>query len=76
MERTQPALELHFRYISRERRKRCYIMLDDKPQEALQVRRYDLINQLLRFTVIKLTWVKLNWCFTIILWLKYQFYYR
>ncbi|XP_048056843.1 serine/threonine-protein kinase 11-interacting protein [Megalobrama amblycephala] len=37
MERTQPALELHFRYISRERRKRCYIMLDDKPQEALQV---------------------------------------
>ncbi|CAM4622637.1 unnamed protein product [Leuciscus chuanchicus] len=37
VERTHPALELHFRYISRERRKRCYIMLDDKPQEALQV---------------------------------------
>ncbi|XP_073708377.1 serine/threonine-protein kinase 11-interacting protein [Garra rufa] len=37
LERTYPALELHFRYISRERRKRCYIMLDDKPQEALQV---------------------------------------
>ncbi|XP_016129125.1 serine/threonine-protein kinase 11-interacting protein isoform X6 [Sinocyclocheilus grahami] len=37
VEMTYPALELHFRYISRERRKRCYIMLDDKPQEALQV---------------------------------------
>uniref|UniRef100_A0A9J8CRU7 Serine/threonine-protein kinase 11-interacting protein n=1 Tax=Cyprinus carpio carpio TaxID=630221 RepID=A0A9J8CRU7_CYPCA len=37
VEMTHPALELHFRYISRERRKRCYIMLDDKPQEALQV---------------------------------------
>ncbi|XP_077055298.1 serine/threonine-protein kinase 11-interacting protein [Siphateles boraxobius] len=37
VERTHPALELHFRYISRERRKRCYIMLDNKPQEALQV---------------------------------------
>ncbi|KAK2889030.1 hypothetical protein Q8A67_014405 [Cirrhinus molitorella] len=37
LEMTYPALELHFRYISRERRKRCYIMLDDKPQEALQV---------------------------------------
>ncbi|NP_956582.2 serine/threonine-protein kinase 11-interacting protein [Danio rerio] len=34
---TQPSVELHFRYISRERRKRCYIMLDDKPQESLQV---------------------------------------
>ncbi|XP_056315714.1 serine/threonine-protein kinase 11-interacting protein [Danio aesculapii] len=34
---TQPCVELHFRYISRERRKRCYIMLDDKPQESLQV---------------------------------------
>ncbi|XP_016398434.1 serine/threonine-protein kinase 11-interacting protein-like isoform X2 [Sinocyclocheilus rhinocerous] len=37
VEMTHPALELHFRYISRERRKRCYVMLDDKPQEALQV---------------------------------------
>uniref|UniRef100_A0A8C1IC69 Serine/threonine-protein kinase 11-interacting protein n=1 Tax=Cyprinus carpio TaxID=7962 RepID=A0A8C1IC69_CYPCA len=37
MEMTHPALELHLRYISRERCKRCYIMLDDKPQEALQV---------------------------------------
>ncbi|KAG1960310.1 serine/threonine-protein kinase 11-interacting protein [Pimephales promelas] len=37
VETTHPALELHFRYISRERRKRCYIMLDDKPQEALEV---------------------------------------
>ncbi|XP_016382184.1 serine/threonine-protein kinase 11-interacting protein-like isoform X3 [Sinocyclocheilus rhinocerous] len=37
VEMTHPALELHFRYISRERRKRSYIMLDDKPQEALQV---------------------------------------
>lgn len=32
-----PGLELHFRYIIRERQKRCYIMLDDKPQEELQV---------------------------------------
>uniref|UniRef100_A0A671LIT8 Serine/threonine-protein kinase 11-interacting protein n=1 Tax=Sinocyclocheilus anshuiensis TaxID=1608454 RepID=A0A671LIT8_9TELE len=37
VEMTHPALELHFRYISRERRKRSYIMLDDMPQEALQV---------------------------------------
>ncbi|XP_056607619.1 serine/threonine-protein kinase 11-interacting protein isoform X2 [Triplophysa dalaica] len=34
---THPGLELHFRYISRERQKRCYIMLDDKPQDELKV---------------------------------------
>ncbi|XP_043097589.1 serine/threonine-protein kinase 11-interacting protein isoform X2 [Puntigrus tetrazona] len=44
VEMTHPVLELHFRYISRERRRRCYIMLDDKPQEALQV----LLEVLLR----------------------------
>ncbi|XP_051568530.1 serine/threonine-protein kinase 11-interacting protein isoform X1 [Myxocyprinus asiaticus] len=37
VEGIHPVLELHFRYISCERRKRCYIMLDDEPQEALQV---------------------------------------
>lgn len=37
MKRTHPGLELHFRYISRERQKRCYIMLDEKPQQELQV---------------------------------------
>uniref|UniRef100_A0A8C8GET2 Serine/threonine-protein kinase 11-interacting protein n=1 Tax=Oncorhynchus tshawytscha TaxID=74940 RepID=A0A8C8GET2_ONCTS len=36
VERTLPAVELHFRYISRERRRRRYVMLDDDPQEALQ----------------------------------------
>ncbi|KAK6325470.1 hypothetical protein J4Q44_G00048120 [Coregonus suidteri] len=36
VERILPAVELHFRYISRERRRRRYVMLDDDPQEALQ----------------------------------------
>uniref|UniRef100_A0A8C7CRR5 Serine/threonine-protein kinase 11-interacting protein n=1 Tax=Oncorhynchus kisutch TaxID=8019 RepID=A0A8C7CRR5_ONCKI len=36
VERTLPAVELHFCYISRERRRRRYVMLDDDPQEALQ----------------------------------------
>ncbi|XP_060775072.1 serine/threonine-protein kinase 11-interacting protein isoform X5 [Neoarius graeffei] len=31
------ALELRFSYISHGRQKRCYLMLDDDPQEALQV---------------------------------------
>ncbi|KAI4900844.1 hypothetical protein NFI96_018189 [Prochilodus magdalenae] len=35
-ETLHPALELHFSYISRERRKRRYVMLDDDPHEALQ----------------------------------------
>ncbi|XP_036401115.1 serine/threonine-protein kinase 11-interacting protein [Megalops cyprinoides] len=35
-ERCVPALELHFSYISRTRRRRCYAMLDDDPQQALQ----------------------------------------
>uniref|UniRef100_A0AAR2KJ03 Serine/threonine-protein kinase 11-interacting protein n=1 Tax=Pygocentrus nattereri TaxID=42514 RepID=A0AAR2KJ03_PYGNA len=34
--RSRPALDLHFSYISRERRERRYIMLDDDPQQALQ----------------------------------------
>uniref|UniRef100_A0A8C8GFT6 Serine/threonine-protein kinase 11-interacting protein n=1 Tax=Oncorhynchus tshawytscha TaxID=74940 RepID=A0A8C8GFT6_ONCTS len=37
VERTLPVVELYFRYISRERRRRCYVMLDDDPQEALTV---------------------------------------
>lgn len=32
-----PAVELHFNYISRDKRRRCYILLDDEPQQALQV---------------------------------------
>uniref|UniRef100_A0A4W5PIY4 Serine/threonine kinase 11 interacting protein n=1 Tax=Hucho hucho TaxID=62062 RepID=A0A4W5PIY4_9TELE len=36
VERILPAVELHFCYISRERRRRRYVMLDDDPQEALQ----------------------------------------
>uniref|UniRef100_A0A3B4BQ35 Serine/threonine-protein kinase 11-interacting protein n=2 Tax=Pygocentrus nattereri TaxID=42514 RepID=A0A3B4BQ35_PYGNA len=35
-ESSHPALDLHFSYISRERRERRYIMLDDDPQQALQ----------------------------------------
>ncbi|XP_066522181.1 serine/threonine-protein kinase 11-interacting protein isoform X2 [Hoplias malabaricus] len=35
-ERSYPTLELHFSYISKERRKRRYIMLDDDPQQALE----------------------------------------
>ncbi|XP_029927508.1 serine/threonine-protein kinase 11-interacting protein isoform X2 [Myripristis murdjan] len=35
-ERMLPALELQFHYISREKRRRCYVMLDDDPQQALQ----------------------------------------
>ncbi|KAJ8416709.1 hypothetical protein AAFF_G00325870 [Aldrovandia affinis] len=31
-----PALELHFSYISRTRRRRCYVMLDDNPEEVRQ----------------------------------------
>ncbi|XP_031414171.1 serine/threonine-protein kinase 11-interacting protein isoform X2 [Clupea harengus] len=31
-----PALELHFSFIIRERRQRCYVMLDENPQQALQ----------------------------------------
>ncbi|KAM3857116.1 serine/threonine-protein kinase 11-interacting protein [Diretmus argenteus] len=36
-EKMLPAVELQFHYISRERRRRCYVMLDDDPQQALQV---------------------------------------
>lgn len=32
-----PAVELHFDYISKDKRRRCYILLDDEPQQALQV---------------------------------------
>uniref|UniRef100_UPI003AB0FC4F serine/threonine-protein kinase 11-interacting protein n=1 Tax=Centroberyx gerrardi TaxID=166262 RepID=UPI003AB0FC4F len=35
-EKMLPAVKLHFCYISRERRRRCYVMLDDDPQQALQ----------------------------------------
>ncbi|XP_018598369.1 serine/threonine-protein kinase 11-interacting protein isoform X1 [Scleropages formosus] len=35
-ERRLPVLELHFSYISRPRRRRRYVMLDDDPQGALQ----------------------------------------
>ncbi|XP_070711928.1 serine/threonine-protein kinase 11-interacting protein isoform X3 [Pempheris klunzingeri] len=31
-----PAVELQFDYISREKRRRCYVLLDDDPQQALQ----------------------------------------
>ncbi|XP_059183624.1 LOW QUALITY PROTEIN: serine/threonine-protein kinase 11-interacting protein [Centropristis striata] len=31
-----PAVELLFDYINREKRRRCYVLLDDHPQEALQ----------------------------------------
>uniref|UniRef100_A0A3Q1K221 Serine/threonine-protein kinase 11-interacting protein n=1 Tax=Anabas testudineus TaxID=64144 RepID=A0A3Q1K221_ANATE len=33
---TLPAVELQFDYISREKRKKRYVLLDDNPQEALQ----------------------------------------
>ncbi|XP_026801367.2 serine/threonine-protein kinase 11-interacting protein [Pangasianodon hypophthalmus] len=36
-ESSHPSLELRFSYISHERQKRRYLMLDDDPQEALQV---------------------------------------
>ncbi|KAJ8004133.1 hypothetical protein DPEC_G00155610 [Dallia pectoralis] len=36
VERILPAVELHFHYISRDKRTRRYVMLDDDPQEALQ----------------------------------------
>lgn len=32
-----PAVELQFDYISREKRRRRYVLLDDDPQQALQV---------------------------------------
>ncbi|XP_035382395.1 serine/threonine-protein kinase 11-interacting protein isoform X2 [Electrophorus electricus] len=35
-ERSHPALELHFNYINRSRKKRRYIVLDDDPQCAVQ----------------------------------------
>ncbi|KAK1876486.1 Serine/threonine-protein kinase 11-interacting protein [Dissostichus eleginoides] len=31
-----PAVELHFDYISRDKKRRCYVVLDDDPQQALQ----------------------------------------
>ncbi|KAI3366106.1 hypothetical protein L3Q82_009934, partial [Scortum barcoo] len=31
-----PAVELQFDYISKEKRRRCYVLLDDDPQQALQ----------------------------------------
>ncbi|XP_034061378.1 serine/threonine-protein kinase 11-interacting protein isoform X1 [Gymnodraco acuticeps] len=31
-----PAVELHFDYISRDKKRRCYVLLDDDPQQALQ----------------------------------------
>ncbi|XP_053353628.1 serine/threonine-protein kinase 11-interacting protein isoform X2 [Clarias gariepinus] len=36
-ESSYPALELHFNYVSPERQKQRYLILDDDPQEALQV---------------------------------------
>nr|XP_020470912.1 serine/threonine-protein kinase 11-interacting protein isoform X2 [Monopterus albus] len=36
-EEVLPAVELQFDYISREKKRRCYILLDDDPQQALQV---------------------------------------
>lgn len=36
MEEILPAVVLHFDYINREKKKRCYILLDDDPQ-AFQV---------------------------------------
>lgn len=32
-----PAAELQFDYINREKRRKCYVLLDDDPQQALQV---------------------------------------
>lgn len=32
-----PAVELQFNYINRDKKRRCYILLDDDPQQALQV---------------------------------------
>uniref|UniRef100_A0A674NEH1 Serine/threonine-protein kinase 11-interacting protein n=1 Tax=Takifugu rubripes TaxID=31033 RepID=A0A674NEH1_TAKRU len=31
-----PAMELHFDYISKDKRRRCYVLLDDDPHQALQ----------------------------------------
>ncbi|KAM3585336.1 uncharacterized protein V6R79_014870 [Siganus canaliculatus] len=31
-----PAVELQFDYINQEKRRKCYVLLDDEPQEALQ----------------------------------------
>lgn len=33
-----PAVELQFDYISREKRRKRYVLLDEDPQEALQVK--------------------------------------
>ncbi|XP_030639233.1 LOW QUALITY PROTEIN: serine/threonine-protein kinase 11-interacting protein [Chanos chanos] len=35
-EKLLPGLELHFRYINREKCRRCYAMLDDDPQQAVE----------------------------------------
>ncbi|XP_041117492.1 serine/threonine-protein kinase 11-interacting protein isoform X2 [Polyodon spathula] len=35
-EETLPSLELHFSYLSRDRQRRRYVMLDENPQQALQ----------------------------------------
>lgn len=32
-----PAAALQFDYINREKRRKCYVLLDDDPQQALQV---------------------------------------
>ena len=32
-----PAVELHFDYISKAKRRRCYVLLDDDPQQAAKV---------------------------------------
>lgn len=37
MQEMLPAVELQFDYISRDKKRRCYILLDDDPQQALQV---------------------------------------
>lgn len=37
MQEVLPAVELHFDYISKDKRRRCYILLDNEPQQALQV---------------------------------------
>lgn len=37
LENEFPAVELYFDYISKDKRRRRYVLLDDDPQQALQV---------------------------------------
>lgn len=50
-----PAVELQFSYINRDKKRRRYILLDDDPQQALQVHITHTHTLICMHTVLRLT---------------------